>query len=158
MGKGDKKQSAKLDIATPNKENDIYGENFEAVLGGIDREISFYRKRAGQIYFFGFLVEGLFLVGEQKLVFPENLSIFSVLVNSLVYIAIGYIGIYLGKEYRRRIHILKDSRVGLLKSFGYINVYPLAKDKPRSEIQTLYWLLGVISFAGLLITLLPLLF
>jgi hypothetical protein len=151
--RGDKRE---LNSVTPNKEKDIQGENFGAVLEGIDREISFYRKRAGQIYFFGFLVEGLFLVGEQKLVFPKNLSGWSSYANAILFLLIGAIGFYLGREYRTRIHTLRESRISLLEAFGYIDFYSHPKDKGMSEIKTLYRLLMTLSIVGAVINLLPL--
>jgi len=131
--------------------------DIKMILDSIDREIDFLRKRSGYIYFFLFLVEGLFLVGDRKLVFPIEWDLISRVVNSILFAAIGFIGRYLGVEYRDRIHQLKDNRKKVLENCGYKDVYPHSKKK-RSEIKTLYWLLFFLSGAGVLITLLPIFF
>jgi len=142
------------------------------ILESIEREIDFLRKRSGHIYFFLFLVEGLFLVGDRKLVFPKGWDLFSRIINSILFLAIGFIGYYLGEEYRDRIHQLKSNRKRLLENRGYPDVYPKPREetsllekkrfnfhkRTRSEIKTLYFLLLFLSLAGILITLSPYLF
>ena len=143
------RHTEKTPLVATNREN----ENLKTLLEFIDREISFYRKRAGQIYFLGFLIEGLILVGEQKVSIPNLSEVFTIVLHILLFIAIGSIGRYLGLEYRNRVHILKDSRLEILVYFGYKNVFPTPLDKVRSEIKTLYTLLISLSVAGVLINL-----
>jgi hypothetical protein len=42
----------------------------EHILEAIDREIAFYRRRAGQVFFLGLTVEVLILTGREKMVVP----------------------------------------------------------------------------------------
>lgn len=50
------------------------GENeyFFNILDSIDREIAFFRRRSGQVYFFGILAEVLILSGEQQTLLPRD--------------------------------------------------------------------------------------
>ena len=45
-------------------------EQARHVLEAIDREIAFYRRRAGQVFFLGLTVEVLILAGREKIVVP----------------------------------------------------------------------------------------
>lgn len=119
------------------------------VLESLEREIAFYRRRSGQVYFFGSLVEVLILAGQQKISLPAGWSWQTSLVYSIFFVAVAIVGILLGSEYRRRIHILKDSRVELLAKIGYRHVFPTASEQRISEIQVLYFVLIFLSLAGI---------
>lgn len=123
-----------------------------AVLRGLDREIAFYRKRAGEVFFFGLLVEVLILAGKEKIFFVETIpTLAGLVVYSLLFIAVAAVGIALGAEYRRRIRILKDSRAKVLQKLGFEFVYPSATDQGLSEIQVLYVVLVLLSSGGIIL-------
>jgi hypothetical protein len=122
------------------------------VLQAIDREMEFYRKRAGQVFFFGSFVEVLLLAGEKKIIAPGTPIWIQPIVYTLAFIAVVLIGILLGSEYRSRIRILKDSRQMLLHALGYKFFYPNEKSQRLSEIQVLYVVLGLLSSGGILLS------
>ena len=95
---------------------------WESVLQSIDAEISFFRRRSGQVYFFGLLAEALILVGREKIILSRGTDDSSwtappwtdPLIQSVFFVAVAVIGIMLGSEYRRRISFLKLSRIKML--------------------------------------------
>jgi hypothetical protein len=122
----------------------------ESLLEGIDREVAFYRHRAGQVFFYGLLVEILILAGQEKesILIPDLASWVVPLVYSVLFLAVVTIGITLGSEYRQRIRILKDARVELLEKLKYLNIYPSDAEQKVSEIQVLYVVLIFLSSCG----------
>lgn len=122
------------------------------VLLAIDRELSFYRRRAGQVFWIGLLVEALLLVGKQRIEILAEWTWQHASLSTLFFVAIAAAGIALGSEYRRRIHILKDGRLGLLKAIGYENLYPTRRQQWLSEIEVLYVSLGFLSSMGILLS------
>jgi len=132
-----------------------------AVLRALDREIAFYRKRSGQVFFFGLLVEVLIIAGKETIVFVEQIpnlagpekipTLAGRVVYSILFIAVAAVGIALGAEYRRRIRILKDSRAKVLQELGFEFVYPSASDQGLSEIQVLYVVLVLLSSGGIIL-------
>ncbi len=124
----------------------------KSTLESIDREIAFYRRRAGQVFFFGLLAEAVILVGRQKVFFsdifgePEK-----AIVYAIFFFAVAVVGTFLGSEYRRRLHILKDSRIEVIEEIGYKNVFPSSIDRIFSEIIVLYIVLWFISLSGIII-------
>lgn len=123
----------------------------EIVLEALDRELDFYRKRAGQVFFLSLLVEVLILAGKEKVEVPETWQSTKPLIHSLLFIAVAAIGIALGREYRSRIRMLKDSRVEILERLGYSAVYPSESDQGLSEIQVLYAALVFLSSGGVIV-------
>lgn len=124
----------------------------QARLEAIDREIGFYRRRAGQVFFFGLLVEAFILAGKEQIKTPETWTWQRPYLLSLFYFAVAAVGIALGSEYRRRIRYLKDQRQELLKPQGYEKIYPdVRSDQVISEIQVLYVILVFLSSAGILV-------
>lgn len=86
------------------------GEPERHVLEAIDREIAFYRSRAGQVFFLGLTVEVLILAGHEKIVVPAAWPWIRPLSYGVLFIAVAALGILLGREYRDRIHRLKSAR------------------------------------------------
>jgi hypothetical protein len=121
------------------------------ILEAIDREIAFYRRRAGQVFSIGLFVEGLILVGREKIVVLATWPWIQPLVYGIFFIAVAAIGIALGSEYLERIHILKDKRTELLAKVGYQNIYPVTGGLHLSEIQVLYVVLIFLSSSGLIL-------
>ena len=119
------------------------------ILKAIDREIGFYRRRAGQVFFFGLLVEGIIIAGREKVFAETAISWVQPLIYSILLAAVAAVGIALGSEYRRRIHFMKDSRVELLEKLHYNFIYPTEADQKLSEIQVLYVVLTFLSSAGI---------
>jgi hypothetical protein len=126
-------------------------EEADTVLQALDREVDFYRKRAGQIFFFSLLIEVLILAGREKVLLPETWPLMQPSTYSALFIAVAAIGIALGSEYRRRIRILKDSRVEILERKKYRNVYPSEQEQGLSEIQVLYVVLVFLSSGGIIL-------
>lgn len=126
-------------------------EEADTVLQALDREVDFYRKRAGQIFFFSLLVEVLILAGREKVLLPETWPLMQAFTYSVLFIAVAAIGIALGSEYRRRIRILKDSRMEILEMKKYLNVYPSEHEQGLSEIQVLYVVLVFLSSGGIIL-------
>ena len=80
------------------------------ILEAIDREIAFYRRRAGQVFFLGLTVEVLILAGRERIVVPAAWPWIQPLSYGVLFIAVAAVGILLGREYRGRIHVLKRER------------------------------------------------
>lgn len=140
------RHSAKPPLGAPEKAPEA-----EIILEALDRELDFYRKRAGQVFFLSLLVEVLILAGKERVQVPETWQSTKPLVHSLLFIAVAAIGIALGREYRNRIRMLKDSRVEILERLGYSAVYPSELDQGLSEIQVLYAALVFLSSGGVVI-------
>jgi hypothetical protein len=121
----------------------------------LDRELAFYRRRAGQVFFIGLLVEGLISGGKEKIhsVPTENLWI-QALVYSFFFLAVAAISSVLGSEYRQRIHDLKRVRSKIMErlygesSLGYTQI----GGATLSEIQVLYIVLILLSSCGTLLS------
>lgn len=121
------------------------------LLEAIDREISFYRKRAGQVFSLGLLVEVLILAGRETVVIPALRPWAKPLAYSVLFIAVAAMGITLGAEYRRRIHCLKNSRSQILEQLGHPGFYPPTGGLRLSEIEMLYVVLVFLSSCGLIL-------
>lgn len=124
-------------------------KNPDSVLEALDRELDFYRKRAGQVFFFGLLVEGLILAGKEQVLLGNRWPWVRPITYTLMFIAVAAIGTTLGSEYRARIHTLKDSRLRLLKDLKHHNVYPA--DRRISEIKVMYVVLWFLSSVGVIL-------
>jgi len=122
-----------------------------SILEALDREMGFFRKRAGEVFFFGLLVEVLILAGKEKIILPEGRSLLNASVHSFLFIAVAVIGIALGAEYRRRIRKLKFSRLTVLEKRGFKRIYPTDEDQALSEIQVLYVVLVFLSSGGIVL-------
>ena len=122
-----------------------------SVLESVDREIAFDRRRAGQVFFFGLLVEGLILTGHEGIRTPPAWSWQQAGLETLLFVAVAAMGIALGSEYRRRIHHLKSQRDAMLAKSGHEHVFPQKMDQRISEIQVLYVMLVFLSSAGIFI-------
>lgn len=125
------------------------GDCFHQVLKAVDREVAFYRKRAGQVIFFTLLLEALLLTGQADIEIPGAPFWVEPVVYSSLFMAVAFFGVTLASEYRSRIRMLKDSRIQLLKEEGYQNVYPSETDQKLSEIQVLYIVLAILSSSGI---------
>lgn len=128
------------------------GQKYQGILEALDREIAFYRRRSGQVFFFGLLVEAFILAGrEQVFLKEEGWEVQRAIIYTIFFIAVAAVGIFLGSEYRRRIHKLKKSRLELFKELGKPNLYPTDKDQWLSEIQVLYFVLTFLSSTGIVL-------
>ena len=125
---------------------------FQTVLESIDREIAFFRRRAGQVFFFGLLVEAFILTGKGKITMPENWTWQRPYLGTLFFLAVLAVGVSLGSEYRRRIRFLKKRRRVLFINYDLGNVYPDLEKQILSEIEVLYVSLFFLSSAGILIS------
>jgi len=120
-------------------------------LSSIDRELAFYRKRSGQVFFIGMSLEVAILLGQQRMpghpVWPW-LAPFTITV---LFYAVAAGGIVLGSEYRRRIRHIKNSRTRLLAAHAVGNPFPSDREEKVSEIQVLYVALISSSALGSLV-------
>ncbi|MBD0371792.1 MAG: hypothetical protein ICV60_13205 [Pyrinomonadaceae bacterium] len=132
-------------------------EKIDTVIEAIDREIDFYRKRAGQVFFFSLLVEVLILAGREQVFLPKAWLLAQPITYSLLFIAVAAVGIALGSEYRQRIRELKNSRVKILWKINHKAVYPSRQKQVLSEIQVLYVVLIFLSSGGIILVWLNLL-
>lgn len=123
-----------------------------AAIEAIDREVEFYRKRAGQVFFFSLLVEVLILAGRESIQAPELWMWLKPLLYSIMFIAVAAVGSALGAEYRRRIHILKNHRSGMMHTLAQGAAYPRTGGLKLSEIEMLYVVLVFLSSGGLVIS------
>jgi hypothetical protein len=94
------RHSSKAELHAPSDQKEA-----ATILQAVDREIDFYRKRSGQVFFFSLLVEVLILAGREKILLPERWPLLQPTVYSILFIAVAAIGIALGAEYRGRIRI-----------------------------------------------------
>lgn len=78
-----------------------------SVLESIDRELDFYRKRAGQVFFFGLLTEVLILAGKEEILLGNRWPVLRPALYTLMFVLVAYTGYRLGNEYKVRIHTLK---------------------------------------------------
>ncbi len=118
-----------------------------AALDSIDRELSFYRRRSGQIYLVALSVEALIIVGRENIQLPSTLAMWTTpLVLTVLFLGVAIVGTVLGAEYRRRIHELKDTRNELVKADLRLCVYPT--ERRVSEIQVLYFVLWFTSLGS----------
>lgn len=123
--------------------------NPNSVLESLDREITFYRRRAGQVFFFSLLIEALILCGREQIDLLKAGQYQSAVLYTMFYVAVAAAGIFLGTEYRHRLHILKERRVSLLEKNEFNATFPLGKDQRLSEIQVLYVVLIFLSSSGI---------
>ena len=119
--------------------------NVGAHLEAIDREIAFFRHRAGQVYFFGLLAEVLIIIGKESITIPDIVLWLRPVVATVFFAAVAYVGILLGSEYRRRIRHLKKKRDALLRPLLSNEVFLSLNRERISEIQILYFVLGFCS-------------
>jgi hypothetical protein len=123
-------------------------------LESIDREIAFYRRRSGQVFFLGVSSEAAIVVGAYKLEVKYFWKFLEPLAVSYFFFAVAFVGIILGLEYRRRIRILKKNRADLIER-GYYDknhlIYPSFDEQVVSEIQVLIWTLIFTSFISTLL-------
>ena len=115
------------------------------VLEAIDREIAFYRRRAGQVFFLGLAVEVLILAGRERIIVPGTWPWIRPLSYGILFIAVAVFGILLGREYRNRIWVLKVDR-SKTAGFG-----PPPGGVTLSEIEMLYVVLVFLSSSGLVL-------
>lgn len=127
-------------------------EAFRTILESVDREIAFFRRRAGQVFFFGLLVEAFILTGKGQINMPVEWTWQRPFVESLFFLAVLAVGVSLGSEYRRRIRLLKRRRRKLFDDHKIGNVFPELKRQILSEIEVLYVSLFFLSSAGILIS------
>ena len=114
-------------------------------LEAIDREIAFYRRRAGQVFFLCLTSEILILAGRERIVVPRAWPWIQPLSYGLLFMAVAAFGILLGREYRSRIHVLKSERkkrVDFDAPSGGLTL---------SEIEMLYVVLVFLSSSGLVL-------
>ncbi len=114
-------------------------------LEATDREIDFYRRRAGQVFFLSLTAEILILAGRERIVVPRAWPWIQPLSYGVLFLAVAAFGILLGREYRSRIHVLKSQRK---KRADF--------DAPSggltlSEIEMLYVVLVFLSSSGLVL-------
>lgn len=121
----------------------------DSVLESLDRELGFYRKRAGQVFFFGLLAEVLILAGKERILLGDRWPILRPLIYSVMFVMVAYFGRRFGTEYKDRIHTLKRNRQELLKNLGYEIDYP--RDRPLSEIKSINFILGFLSIIGIVL-------
>ena len=118
----------------------------DSVLESIDRELDFYRKRAGQVFFFGLLAEVLILAGKERILLGDRWPALRPALYTLMFGLVAYTGYRLGNEYKSRIHILKHSRRSLLEDHNYKTEYPIRRD--LSEIKFINIILVSLSIVG----------
>jgi hypothetical protein len=118
------------------------------VLASIDRDISFYRHRAGQVFFLGVLAEILILAGRERVLLPEAWVRTNAVVYTLFFASVAAVGFYLGWLYRRRIRHLKAAREQLLAK--RTDLFPPLST--HSEIKALWFTLGFLSVLGIALT------
>ena len=123
----------------------LTGSGAQHEIEAIDREIAFYRRRAGQVFFLSLTAEILILAGRERIVVPRAWPWIQPLSYGLLFMAVAAFGILLGREYRSRIHVLKSERKERVDfdapSGGLI----------LSEIEMLYVVLVFLSSSGLVL-------
>ncbi|MDH5186772.1 MAG: hypothetical protein OEW70_06885 [candidate division WOR-3 bacterium] len=120
-----------------------------SLLEALDREIAFYRNRAGKVFFYGLIVEFLILAGRETIKVPSKWVWMQPTAYTLLFIAVAAVGIALGWEYRNRIHILKDRKMNLLEIIKGEHVYVPKGSQALSEIEVLYVVLVFLSSSGI---------
>lgn len=127
-------------------------EATNAALEAVDRELAFFRRRAGQVFFLSLLVEAVILTGQEELAISFRTSWASPFALSVMFAAVAIVGSSLGAEYRARIHKLKKARLGLTRRLTAGNdLYPRTGGLRLSEIQMLYVVLVFLSSAGVVL-------
>ena len=71
-----------------------------AILESVDRELAFFRRRSGQVYFLGLSAEAAILVGGRQLPAPPSWDWLASLGASLFFYAVAVAGIILSSEYQ----------------------------------------------------------
>lgn len=123
----------------------------EPLLNSIDREIAFYRRRSGQVFFLGVSSEAAIVVGAYQLKVQYYWEHLESILLCYYFFAVAFVGIILGLEYRRRIRYLKENRANLIKMGDYDKsqlIYPSSDQQVVSEIQVLICTLTSISFVS----------
>jgi hypothetical protein len=123
---------------------------FPEILATIDRELAFFRKRAGQVFFIGLSLEVVIAAGQHRIQLPPQPEWLTPAVVSLLFIAVAAAGIILGSEYRRRIRFLKRKRETLVIESILSNPFPPVDIQVVSEIHVLYLVLAFTSTTGAL--------
>lgn len=126
-------------------------ENPQWVCEAIDRELSHYRKRVGQIFFFGFVLEVLILGGKEQILLGSIGNVEKASIYTVLFVAIPLIVLLFGREYLQRIHMLKESRNTFLERFNLKDVFPVSRHHRINEIHTLSVVLISLSLAGIFI-------
>lgn len=122
------------------------------MLESIDREISFYRRRSGQVLFVGISFEIAILVGQQQIPVHAVWKWLAPLTVTYLFYAVAATGVVLGSEYRRRIRFMKKSRAEVASGIEVTKPFPSDKDQSISEIQVLYVILISSSVFGGFVT------
>ncbi len=126
-------------------------KNPQWLIEAIDRELSHYRKRVGQIFFFGFFLEVLVLGGKEKILLGGVSETEKAIIYTLLFLTIPSIALLFGREYLSRIHMLKESRNSFLELFGLNDVFPISRHHRVNEIHTMTGVLVSLSLAGIII-------
>jgi hypothetical protein len=141
------KKNSKTQSNNANARPDVsVGLSPDSVLESIDRELDFYRKRAGQVFFFGLLAEILILAGKERILLGDRWPALRPALYTLMFGLVAYTGYRLGNEYKVRIHTLKHSRRNLLEDQNYKTEYPIGRD--LSEIKFINFILVSLSIIG----------
>ena len=114
----------------------------------LDREIAHYRKRAGQIYFFGFLLEVMILGGKESIQLGDIGNLYIAIIYTILFLSILAAAYYFGDVYWARISNLKKNRSTVLTDAKLTDMY---QGETKNEIKSLSWLLLCLSLAGIVI-------
>lgn len=125
--------------------------NSRAVLEAVDRELAFFRRRAGQVFFLSLLIEVLILGGRESIAVQPVQPWIKPLSYSILFIAVATVGIVLGREYRARIHVLKHYRSGIIRELVKEDTHPPIGGLRLSEIEMLYVVLVFLSSCGIIL-------
>lgn len=117
------------------------------VLGSVDNEIAFYRRRAGQVFFLGVSAEAVIFAGASQISVPEASALGGRVVYYLFFSAVAAVGIFLGLLYQHRIRELKRKRDDLVESASFPRMYPSISSW-QSEILVLCVSLVFLSCVG----------
>lgn len=126
-------------------------ENPQWVIESIDRELSHYRKRVGQIFFFGMILEVLILGGKEKILLGGVGEIQTAIIYTTLFVLIPIIVVLFGHEYLNRIKMLKENRSSFLEPFNLGNTFPISGHHGINEIHTMSGVLISLSLAGICI-------
>ena len=134
-------------MTEPSKKFDTM--NFQIVMEALDRELSHYRKRVGQIYFFGFFLEILILGGKEKIYLGNIGQNLTAGIYSFLFIIIFCIVALYGREYLRRISSLKDERNKMYKQCNNDHEFPSSKNHKVNELNTMSTVLLLLTIVGI---------
>jgi len=122
------------------------------MLESLDREIAFYRKRSGQVFFLGISFEIAILAGGRQLPDHDIWPWLPFLTITFLFYAVAATSVVLGSEYRRRIRTIKNNRSIVILQNIQMNPFPTDNDQVVSEIQVLYVVLITLSLLGIFFT------